>query len=257
MFFLVSFLVRVLNFSLMFLVLSDNFNHVNNETEQPPPVPPRQQQQQQQPPSLPPPRIDMFNYGGPRMLNKIDESMLEQSDSFDSSGQASGPNSPVKRIPPFYGQQQNDAFNMTSMQNSLPPTGLDTFDSAGRRDSAGSVNNSNNFNQPPQFFAPPPPVFDSSAPVFDFMSTGQVTSIPSFDSFNLNEDNDNGQQQKIPQQNGNFQQQQQPQPNHQSNKLEPNKDQQKESDSTKSSPKKGGGLFGFFEKFKRMFYIYI
>src|SRR5699024_4225849 len=133
------------------------------------------------------------------MLKTIQESTFEHSESFDSS-QASHPASPVKNSVSFdfvAPRPQNDVTSPFMAMNSMPPTptqpGIDANDSTLRRDSVSSVgghstnNTSNNINSNwAPTFQPQQSAYDNSAP-FDFMSSGQVTSIPTFDPISLDD----------------------------------------------------------------------
>lgn len=130
-----------------------------------------------------------------------------------------------------------------------------------------------NLQQQPSFFMPPPPAasatnsYDTAAP-FDFMSSGQVTSIPTYDPFPLEDHPADQQQQKsgggsylndYSNYNSNSSNHQQQVGNHsggskQTERKAAEGTSSSKPDSTKSSPSKNGGLLSsIFGIIKRKF----
>ncbi|KAI2804033.1 hypothetical protein BLOT_008175, partial [Blomia tropicalis] len=262
-------------------ILNDSKNHeelkVQSESStqelplSPPPATPSQYNQQQNDgasfQSLPSQPKEMFNQhfnANSRALNSIQEAPFERTESFSSN--PSQPQSPIKSsMQPsqlqqttsfdYFASNGSSSFNMNSLQNELPSPQGDVQDSMPRRDSVNNNNNSSiNFFQPP-----PPPSFDSSPPVLDFMSSGQVTNIPTFDPISLDDNDQHNSSSMMATAAGfnpnngsrDFYQQ-----SNQNNNTQPKSDSnkvgdQKDSNLSKNSPSKNGGILSsFFGKFK-------
>lgn len=262
-------------------ILNDSKNHeelkVQSESStqelplSPPPATPSQYNQQQYDgasfQSLPSQPKEMFNQhfnANSRALNSIQETPFERTESFSSN--PSQPQSPIKSsMQPsqlqqttsfdYFASNGSSSFNTNSLQNELPSPQGDVQDSMPRRDSVNNNNNSSiNFFQPP-----PPPSFDSSPPVLDFMSSGQVTNIPTFDPISLDDNDQHNSSSMMATAAGfnpnngsrDFYQQ-----SNQNNNTQPKSDSnkvgdQKDSNLSKNSPSKNGGILSsFFGKFK-------
>ena len=219
-------------------------------------------------------------FGNQRSLNSIAESRLE--DSQNSTPASSLTQSPQKAVPhhqlspqssfDFSNTSAPSNFNisgpfatMNTLEHSLPngDLGISQVDSGPQ----SLLPHQTQQPQPPMPMpqqhqqqqqqqsqpAPPPPMFtpqmnfDNSAPVLDFLSTGQVMSIPTFDTTQMENFNPNAPAGGNQQQN-----------NDSNSRPEARNDDQKknETGSNKNSPSKNGGIFSsLLGKFKCKFYF--